>query len=167
MKKIILCIIILSAAKFSFAQEDTTFNSYLKFTSIPDFEIAKAPDSTTVTKADVVKKGHLFMLVFFSPDCEHCQKETKDFVAHKDDFKDIQVLMVSPMPYASIKQFYTDYGVSNLPNFTMGQDWAYHLGTKLKPHFYPTMILYDKLGNYITAFSGNVAIPKIIEAFHR
>jgi thioredoxin-related protein len=166
MKKIILFLLILSAARVSFAQEDTSFN-FLRNTSIPEFEIAKAPDSVTITKKDIVKKGHPFMIIFFSPDCEHCQKETKEFLAYKNELKDIQVLMVSPMPYVHVKQFYIDYNMDSLPNFTLGQDWAYHLGSKLRPHFFPTMLLYDKIGNYITGFSGNVAIPKILAAFNK
>ena len=166
MKKLILSLIVLCAAQIVFAQEDTSFN-FLKNTSIPEFEIAKAPDSVTVTKKDVVKRGHPFMLVFFSPDCEHCQKETKEFLAYKKELKDVQVLMVSPMPYTHIKQFYTDYNIDSLPNFTIGQDWAYHLGMKLKPHFFPTILLYDKIGNYITGFTGNVAIPKLLEALNK
>jgi len=57
MKKLILLALILTAAQITFAQEDTSFN-FLKNTSIPDFAIAKAPDSVTVTKKDVVKRGH-------------------------------------------------------------------------------------------------------------
>lgn len=166
MKKLILLALILTAAQITFAQEDTSFN-FLKNTSIPDFAIAKAPDSVTVTKKDVVKRGHPFLLIFFSPDCEHCQKETKEFLAYKNELKDIQVLMVTPMPYVHVKQFYTDYNIDSLPNFTMGQDWAYHLGEKLRPHFFPTMLLYDKIGNYITAFTGNVPVPTIIAAFKK
>jgi thiol-disulfide isomerase/thioredoxin len=166
MKKLILLLSILAAAQVTFAQEDTSFN-FLRNTSIPDFSIAKAPDSVTVTKTDIVKRGHPFILVFFSPDCEHCQRETKEFLAYKKELKDIQVLMVSPMPYDRIKQFYTDYSVDSLPNFTMGQDWAYHLGNKLRPHFFPTIILYDKIGNFVTAFTGNVAIPTILAAYKK
>ncbi|HTB51609.1 MAG TPA: TlpA disulfide reductase family protein [Ferruginibacter sp.] len=166
MKKLILSLLILSIAQLSFAQEDTSFN-FLRYTSIPAFEIAKAPDSVIVTNKEVVKRGHPFMLVFFSPDCEHCQKETKEFLAYKKELKDVQVLMVSPMPYEHIKQFYKDYSIDSLPNFTIGQDWAYHLGNKLRPHFFPTILLYDKVGNYITGFTGNVAIPKILEAFNK
>jgi thiol-disulfide isomerase/thioredoxin len=166
MKKLILSLLILVAAQVTFAQEDTSFN-FLKNTSIPDFEIAKAPDSVTITKLDVVKRGHYFMLVFFSPDCEHCQKETKEFLAYKKELKDIQVLMVTPMPYEHVKQFYKDYNMDSLPNFTLGQDWAYHLGEKLKPHFFPTILLYDKIGNFITAFTGNVGVPTILAAFKK
>ncbi|HMG82654.1 MAG TPA: redoxin domain-containing protein [Ferruginibacter sp.] len=167
MKKLILSLLILTAAaQVSFAQQDTTFN-FLKNTSIPDFEIAKAPDSVTITKKDVVKRGHPFMLIFFSPDCEHCQKETKQFLAYRKELKNIQVLMVSPMPFIHVKNFYNDYHMDSLSNFTLGQDWAYHIGTIIKPHFFPTMILYDKTGNFITAFSGNIPVPEILKAFDK
>jgi thioredoxin-related protein len=166
MKKIILFLLILSAAQVTFAQEDTSFN-FLRNTSIPDFEIAKAPDSITVTKKDIVKKGHPFMLIFFSPDCEHCQKETKEFLAYKKELKDVQVLMVSPMPYVHVKQFYIDYNMDSLSNFTLGQDWAYHLGSKLQPHFFPTMLLYDKIGNFICGFTGNIPVPKLLAALNK
>jgi hypothetical protein len=106
------------------------------------------------------------MLVFFSPDCEHCQKESKEFLAYKEELSGVQVLMVSPMPYAHIKQFYADYNMASLPNFSLGQDWAYHLGSKLQPHFFPTMLLYDKIGNFIGGYTGNVPVTTLLKAFN-
>ena len=66
MKKLILSLLILIAAQVTFAQADSSFN-FLKFTSIPEFSIAKAPDSVTVTNKDIVKRGHCFMLYFLVP----------------------------------------------------------------------------------------------------
>jgi thioredoxin-related protein len=43
------------------------------------------------------------MIMFFSPDCDHCQKQTKELLAYKKELKDIQILMVSVLSYKDSK----------------------------------------------------------------
>jgi thioredoxin-related protein len=36
-----------------------------------------------------VQKNKPFMIMFFSPDCDHCQKQTKDILAYKNELKEV------------------------------------------------------------------------------
>lgn len=144
------------------AKADTAL--YLRFPFVPPFNLYKVPDSTLFTKADLKKKKATLLMVF-SPDCDHCQHETKELTDKIKLFKKVQIVMASWLPYDQIKQFYQDYHIANYPNITMGWDKVFMLPPYYKLQNLPFMALYDKKGNLISVFEGSVKLDKVAEAF--
>ena len=95
MKKLIILFLFTSSNLLCFAQIDATAATLNKIQNAPSFKIYKAPDSTAFTN-DQLKKNKPFVLMFFNPDCDHCQKETKELLAYKEELKGLQIIMVSP-----------------------------------------------------------------------
>ena len=102
--------------------------------------------------------------MFFSPDCEHCQKETKELLAYKEELKNIQILMISTSSYSMIKQFYQEYALSTMPNIKLGNDLNYALGSIYQLRTFPSMFIYDQSGKLAKAFVGNIGVPAILDA---
>ena len=146
-----------------FAQADTSDNYVKRFTTIPGIMVNTLPDSLTFSNENL-KKGVPLVIFFFSPDCEHCQKETKELMAYKEELKNIQILMVSPAPYPEIKDFYEAYKLSAMPNIRVARDVNYKLGSIYKLKTYPSVFVYDNRGILAKAFVGNVGISAIIDA---
>src|ERR1700689_3891820 len=61
---------------------------YMKSPIIPPFHLLKADSATYVTKDDL-KKNRLTLIMYFSPDCEHCKHQTEFILADFQKFKDI------------------------------------------------------------------------------
>ena len=59
--------------------------------------------------------------------------------------------------------FYEEYKIADYPNIIMGRDPGYFFGTFYKIRSFPRIFLYDKKGNFVQAFDGNVPIEKIAE----
>jgi thioredoxin-related protein len=137
---------------------------YLRFPFVPPFNLYKVPDSTLFTKADLKKKKATLLMVF-SPDCDHCQHETKELTDKIKLFKKVQIVMASWLPYDQVKQFYKDYHIADYPNITMGWDKAFMLPSYYKFQSLPFMALYDKKGNLISVFEGSVSLDKVAAAF--
>jgi thioredoxin-related protein len=161
-RKLFLLILVFGFASKGFAQADTSL-LYLRFPTLPPFKITKVPDSTVFTKDDLPKK-RATMIMIFSPDCEHCQHETRELIAHMDLFKKVQIIMTSPLEYYYLNKFYEDFGIAQYPNITIGRDPGYFLGTFYKVHSFPSIFLYDKKGNFVKSFDGSVPVEKIAEA---
>lgn len=49
------------------------------------------------------------LIIYFHPECEHCQYEAKELLAHKTKFINTKILMISPAPLEQIKAFYNTY----------------------------------------------------------
>lgn len=162
MKKQLLFIIFLFAFKAATAQTDTSA-LYFKYPDVPPFTITRIPDSTKFVKADLTKNKPVLIMVF-SPDCDHCKHEIKELIEHIDLFKNIQIVMASPLDFNLIKTFYETYKIADYPNITMCRDYSYFLGDFFKIKFFPAIFLYDKKGKFVKAFDGSVPVQKISEA---
>ncbi len=163
MKKILFLIPFIAGTIVTTAQKDSSAFGLSKFETIPSFNIYTLPDSTSFSNKNL-KKDKPFIIIFFNPDCEHCQKETKELLAYKNELKNIQILMVSPSSYALIKQFYQEYSLSTMPNIKMGQDANYVLGRLFNLRTFPSIFIYDNKGKLAKAFIGNAGVPAILNA---
>ncbi|MEO6720690.1 MAG: TlpA disulfide reductase family protein [Ferruginibacter sp.] len=145
------------------AQTDTANDYVNKFLTIPAFRINTAPDSSFYGN-EQLKKNAPFMIMFFSPDCDHCQKQTKELLAYKNELKNIQIIMVSALPYNDSKNFYNEYGLASMPNVKLGTDPSYKLRQIYRLQPMPAMYVYDKNGTLAKAFVGNISVPSILDA---
>ena len=165
MKKVFFSLVLLFLVKISFAQTAVkdSLPVYERFPTVPPFKIMTVPDSAAFTKDNLKKKKAVIIMVF-SPDCSHCQHETKDLTAHMDLFKDVQIVMASHLDYNEILKFYKDYNIAAYPNITMGRDGEYMLGTFYSVHSYPSIFVYNKKGQFVKSFDGSYPIEKIADA---
>jgi thiol-disulfide isomerase/thioredoxin len=162
LKKIIFLLILCSAFAVGYSQ-DASANTLKNIQQIPSFTIVAAPDSSSFSNKEL-QKNKPVIIMFFNPDCDHCQTETKELLAYKEELKDIQIVMVSALPYSLIRTFYIEYNILSMPNIKMGQDVNFVLGTKYLPERYPGIYVYDAAGNLAKVFAGNVGVPTILDA---
>lgn len=153
MKKLLFVLAMIVAAGCSQAQNKNIKN-------LPAYSIVTAPDSTVRTPANL-KKGLPVMIVYFSPDCGHCQQMMYEVKEHKGDFAKIQVVMITPVDYKLVKGFYRDFGLSGFPNFTVGTEGRSYkvleyYGVKMTPY----IAVYDRKHQLIKAYD---KVPKIKE----
>lgn len=163
MKKLFLLISISLVAIAGFAQQDTSL-IYLRFPTIPPFKLTKVPDSTYFSKDDLKKKKPTIIMVF-SPDCEHCQEMTKQITANIKLFKKAQIVMATPLEFSYVKKFYEEYKIANYPTITMGRDPTYFLGTFFKVRSFPAIFIYNKKGQLVNWFTGEVDLKKIVDSY--
>jgi thiol-disulfide isomerase/thioredoxin len=147
----------------SIAQEDASAATLNNIQHLPAFTIYRVPDSSAFTN-EQLKNNKPVVLMFFSPGCDHCQKETKELLAYKEELKGLQIIMASPAALAEIKAFYEDYNIALMNNITMGKDNNYGLGRKYQLKTYPSVFVYDASGTLAKAFIGNVSVPTILDA---
>ncbi len=162
-KQLILLLTIICTASMVLAQADASAKNYARYENIPSFNINIVPDSSVFSNNNL-QKGKPLVIMFFSPDCEHCQKETKELLAYKEELKNIPVLMASPSSYPAVKQFYEEYALAGMPNIKMGQDNNFKLGSIYQLKTFPSIFVYDHNGKLAKAFVGNIGVPAIIEA---
>ncbi len=134
---------------------------YKRFSVIPKFTIYKAPDSTAFTREDIRKKKPVMFMVF-SPDCEHCQQETKELLASIHRFHDTQIIMITSLPFEEMMEFDRNYKIANYPQITMGRDNSYFFPVFFRVKNFPSIFLYDKKGNLQKSFEGSVSIDSLL-----
>ncbi|MEP6952316.1 MAG: redoxin domain-containing protein [Ginsengibacter sp.] len=144
----------------SFCQADSTAPVYMRFPTIPQFTVYRAPDSTAFTKNDLQKKKPVVFMIF-SPDCEHCQHETEALLANIDKLKNTQILMITYLPYEEMIEFYKKYKIADYPQITMARDTKFFFPVFFKVRNLPSLFIYDKKGNFKKNFEGSVKIDSL------
>ncbi len=161
MQRFIVSFLLVMVSFLAQAQNKTTPDPLAAIATVPAFMVFTVPDSSSYSNTDLIK-GKPFVVLFFSPDCEHCQKETKELLAYKTELKDIPVLMVSLSSYKAIKRFYEEYGLNTMANLRLANDANYALGSRFKLRTYPSLFVYDAQGKLAKAFVGNIGVPDIL-----
>jgi thioredoxin-related protein len=145
-----------------FAQYDTTV-LYKRFPFIPPISLLKS-DSTLITK-ESLKKNRPVMIMYFSPDCHHCQHQIEELIKRMDDFKKIQIVLATYQPMEQLLDFENRYMLKQYSNIQSGRDSKFFIVPFYKIRNLPYLALYDKKGNLITIYEGNVKADTLIKAF--
>ena len=163
MKKTVFTLLTICMAFGALAQIDTS-QKYFKSPTIPAFNLIKVPDSSSFTN-NLLQKNKPTMLVFFDPDCDHCQLATKNITAKINQLKDVQIIMVSIYDFAKMKKFYKDYKIAKYPSITMARDGIYDLVRFYNVSAIPDVYVYDKSGKLLNHFKKEIPIDEIIALF--
>lgn len=103
------------------------------------------------------------VLIYFAPDCDHCQLLMKAFFKRTAAFKNVQVLMVTFKPLNDLVAFEKSFKTNTYSNI--------HLGAETKPMylqaFYklqntPFTALYDKSKNLVASYKKDTSVNDLI-----
>ena len=139
---------------------------FMRFPTLPPFHLLKLDSATYLTKEDV-KKNRRAIVMYFSPDCEHCKHEIESFLGSWDQFKDIEIVMATYQPFSEMKDFNEHYKIYKHPNIHIGRDEKFFLPPFYKIRNLPYLALYDKKGNLITTFEGTQKVETVMDAFNQ
>jgi thioredoxin-related protein len=175
MKKVFLAIValvschILSAQQLPNQPATDPANAqapFIRFPTLPPFRLLALDSATYLTK-DNVKKNHETIIMFFSPDCDHCKHQTEAILADWSKFKNIEIVMATYQPFEEMREFNTHYRMSEHQNVKIGRDEKFFLPGFYKIRNLPYLALYDKKGNLVTTFEGSQNADTILSAFNK
>lgn len=138
----------------------TNAQTYNPPATIPPYHILTT-DSVYETPANL-KSNKPVMIIYFSPDCSHCQHLMYEMKPKMDDFKNVQVVMITfAEPLKASQVFYRDFDLKKHPNFKVGTEgYTYVVQKFYQVRTTPYIALYDK-GHKLAKFYDKP--PKIDE----
>ncbi len=163
MKYTITFLLVICCSFITKAQKQNPVPVFSNSQNLPPFKIILAPDSSVFTNQKM-QKNKPCVIMFFNPECEHCQRETKELMAYKTELKDVQLIMISATSYKMVNEFYHDYNLSYMPSIKIGYDPGYALSMKYQLRTMPSLFVYSSTGKMLKEFVGNVGVPAILEA---
>jgi len=133
---------------------------------IPSYRILTT-DSVYVTPANL-KKNTRVMIVYFSPDCPHCQHLVTELKPKIKELGDTQVVLITwsnNYDIKAIKAFYKEYGLAAYHNITIGTEGYtnkvmnyYHVMTT------PFVAIYDRNGKMTKYFDKPPKVEDVVAA---
>ena len=165
MKKIFLFLSLIILAGCTQAQTAST-TPPPNIENIPPFHIL-TKDSVYLTAANL-KKGKPVMIIYFAPDCSHCQRLMYEMKPEMRQFKDTQIVMVTFIQTSLLKmlrEFYKDYNLAAYPNIMMGTEYPkYTVMQYYQVANTPFIAVYDHKGKLVQAFPKAPSMKDLIAA---
>jgi thioredoxin-related protein len=160
MNRILLFVGFIAIATSSCAQTPNKSKAAL---GVPPYKILNT-DSAYVTPADL-KKNAPVMIIYFSPDCSHCQHLMYELKPKMKDFKNVQVVMVTfVLQLKAIQVFYRDFDLKRYPNFTVGTEGETYLVQRyFDVHTTPYIALYDKNHKLVKAWEKAPSVDELAD----
>lgn len=123
-------------------------NTYSQAGKVPRFQIIQSDGK--LFKAQDLPIGKPIIIIYFSPDCEECQKFTEAMLLRMDDFWKASIAMITYQPIQNVAQYVLKYKLNIYPNIFVGTE-----GNSFMVRYYfnisrfPFIALYNKNGDLI------------------
>ena len=157
MKKIILFLILVFVSLNVFSQTDT-IPPYLNDPTLPSFTMQRA-DSSFISKTDLAKKPTL--ILYFSPDCGHCQLETEELLSNLKSLGDLQIVMITSRSISEMKEFSDRYLLQKFPSIKIGSDPNRFISRFYEVKFTPFSALYSKKGKLVKVYKDGIDFKEL------
>ena len=158
-KLLVFCLISLCITTAKAQAGFDTIPPYKKDNRMPAFKIMKT-DNTWFSKDQLPNRDYT-VIIYFAPDCGHCQHEMKEIIKNMDKLKNINFVWVSFKSMPEITEFYVKYNISKYPNMVMGRDLDYKLPSFYRVKFTPFVAVYDKKALFLKAFEGGAEMKEL------
>ena len=129
--------------------------------SIPPFKMLLTNGKTFYAKE--LPQGKPVVIIYFAPDCEHCQTLMNGVFKQINNFKKVEMVMVTFKPLNEVADFEKNYQTYKYSNIIVGTEIPafffrlyYHLVNT------PFTILFDKQGKYIYSYRKETPIDDLV-----
>lgn len=166
LRKLICTVIIAIAGLYLHAQSPIDNRpTYVKNPAIPEFKLILTDSSLFTHK--LIPKAAFTCIVYFSPDCGHCQHEAAEMIKYMDSLKQIQFVWVSYRDFNDIRAFGRKYQFDLYPNIIIGRDPDYAVPSFYQVKFTPFVALYDEKKQFLKAWETGVEMPELLQFIHK
>jgi thiol-disulfide isomerase/thioredoxin len=162
MKKILSILFYLIPAT-AFLQPSTDATApYYQNLGYPNIKL-RLPDSTTIYTKENLPKDKTVVIIFFSPECEHCQAEATAMIEKKDSLQNLFMVWNANMvdDFSHVKEFYYKYGFDKFSNIVLGKEIDYYLPLFYRIENTPYAAVY-KNGKLFAEFRNSLSLENLI-----
>ena len=129
---------------------------------IPEFNMQLTNGKLFSTKD--LSRGKPVIIIYFAPDCEHCQKLMNILFKKIGDFKKAEIVMVTFKPLNEVVEFEKSYKTIKYPNIKVGIEmpvffFRYYYGVENTPF----TALYDKHRKFIISYKKETPVDDLIK----
>lgn len=103
------------------------------------------------------------VLIFFQPDCDHCQREASEVAKNLAAFKGASLYFITSDVAEKAARFATDYNLSGLQNVHFGLTSTESVLKNFGPIATPSIYIYSVDGKLTKAFNGEVDISVVMK----
>ena len=138
------------------------FPSRMNSQTIPPFKMTLS--NNKIFNATDLPKGKPLVLIYFDPDCDHCQKLMAELFKKINSFKKAEMVLITFKPVTEVAGFEKKYATSKYANMKVGTEGTlFYLRNYYKLVKMPFTALYDSKGNYSYSYRDETPVDDLIK----
>lgn len=145
--------------------------SFILLLSLPGSSEAQniPPFRMQLTNGQIFKPQNLSkdkpaVIIYFAPDCEHCQALIHGLLQRMGDFKKAQIILVSFEPLNMVINFERDYHLSSYSNIKCGTEIpTFYFKNLFNLSKTPFTALYNKKGKLIISYQNETPLNELVD----
>jgi thioredoxin-related protein len=151
-----------TASIFFFFSAILFFPSRMNSQTIPPFKMTLS--NNKIFNATDLPKGKPLVLIYFDPDCDHCQKLMTELFKKMNSFKKAEMVLITFKQVTEVAAFEKKYTTSKYANMRVGTEGTlFFLKNYYKLVKMPFTALYDGEGNYIYSYRDETSVDDLIK----
>ncbi len=128
---------------------------------LPSFKMLMS-NGTFFSSTDLPKNKPV-VLIYFSPDCEHCQLLMNDLFKKMDAFKNVQLILITFRPVGDLSAFEKLYQTHKYENIKAGTEGTtFYLRKFYKLQNTPFTALYNKQGKLVYSYRKETSVNDLV-----
>jgi len=141
--------------------------SYLSgIATLPSFDM-QLTDSINLFHAKNIPDGKPIVMMYFRPDCPHCQLETQNLVKDINQLRGFQIYLLTGASISDAKAFAHKFTLDQYPDIiTVGKDHEHSFAKIFQPSSIPFLALYNANKKLVKVYHGEVPISNLLAAMH-
>lgn len=129
--------------------------------SLPPFKMIMS--NNEIFSVTELPKNKPVIVIYFDPDCDHCQKLMNEVFKNIQSFRKAEMVMVTFKPLAELTTFEKKYKTHNYRNVRVGTEGAsYQLRDYYQLVKMPFTALYDKNQNLTQSYGQDTSVDELI-----
>ena len=129
--------------------------------TIPPFKMTLS--NSKIFNADDLPKNKPLVLIYFDPDCDHCQKLMDELFKKINSFKKVEMVLITFKSVTEVAAFEKKYTTSKYANMKVGTEGTlFYLKNYYKLVKMPFTALYDSKGNYSYSYRDETPLDDLI-----
>jgi thioredoxin-related protein len=147
---------------FCFCVAGLFFSVSFSQASLPPFKMYRSNDS--IFSATALPKNKPVIVIYFDPECDHCQKLMNDVFKKINSFKKAEIVMITFKPVEEVAAFEKKYKTHNYSNISVGTEGtSYQLRNYYKLTVMPFTALYDKQQKLNYSYGQDISVDELIK----
>lgn len=148
------------------AAQTDSLAPYLRTPVLPRFTL-QLPDGESILRSEDLDSTRPVMLMLFSPDCEHCHRQTLEITRRIGELGDLQVVMSTYHSLDMIRLFRREFQLETHPSIRVGRDVGYFMIPFFAARNVPLMAIYDRKWKLLEVIRGNAPLDRILAVLSR
>ena len=129
---------------------------------LPPFKMMQT--NGNIFKVQNLPMGKPILIIYFSPECDHCEEVVKNFFKQAINFQKASIAFITYLPVDKVLKFEKDYNLAKHPNMYSGTEGS----TLFVRNYYkimdvPFVALYTKNGDFVTSYEKDVDLKLLAE----